>query len=52
MRLNLGKTQKYRMYLGECPNCGHRLHLEQDINLMEPSELGEESQSSLGKVNE
>jgi len=42
MRTNLAKVQKYRMYLGECPHCGKRLHLEQDINLMDSSDVGEE----------
>jgi len=46
MRINLAKTQKYRMYLGKCPYCGERLHLEQDINIMEPSGTGEEEVQS------
>ena len=46
MKTNLGKTQGYRMYLGECPYCGKRLHLEQEINLMEPNTIGESEDNS------
>ena len=55
MYLNLAKAQRYRMYLGKCPHCGERLHLEQEVNLMKPRTLGEQTeevQSLEGIVNE
>ena len=50
MTINLAKTQKYRMYLGNCPECGKRLHLEQEINLMEPNTIGEAENDSLSET--